>query len=302
MSKKYIITGASGFIGSALAKRLLYDGHKVWAIGRNKEKLDELKQYGSSVTVVADFDDYHKLPELIFERGFDNLIHLAWNGTSASALLYDNYENQLNNVKISCDIAAIASELECTTTTTTTTYQMANANILKNTKPIFNPIVYGICQKTASELFRAICYKNKISVTTLIFPNVFGTNDKKEASIPFFIKKLQNNEDLDLISGKYKDDWIHLDDLVNGIVKAINSNAQNLQYYVGHREISTFKEKLIEMKAVFNSNSKLNFGKYPENYFVDYSKFDLDALYKDTGWEAKISFRDAILKVRDSLI
>lgn len=36
--KKAIITGASGFIGKALCKRLLDEGYYIYAVVRNKEK------------------------------------------------------------------------------------------------------------------------------------------------------------------------------------------------------------------------------------------------------------------------
>jgi nucleoside-diphosphate-sugar epimerase len=304
MSKKYIITGASGFIGSALAKRLLQDGHKVWAIGRNKEKLNELKQYsatGSEITtVVADFEDYPKLPELISERGFDSIIHLAWNGTTAT-ITHNNHHEQLKNIAATCEIAEVSPKLECQNIIiTSTSYQFAKS-VSDPTNPS-NPLIYGSAKRAATDLAKAIAYKNKLPYKVLYFPNVFGTNDKSEAAIAFFIKKLIKNEPLDLVSGTLPEDWIYNEELLEGMINTINCAKENAEYYIGHREISTFKEKLIEMKAVLNSNSKLNFGKYPENYFVDYSKFDLDALYNDTEWEAKTPFKDAILKVRDSLI
>ena len=42
-----IITGATGFLGGAVARRLLGDGERVVAIGRNQEKLDALARLGA---------------------------------------------------------------------------------------------------------------------------------------------------------------------------------------------------------------------------------------------------------------
>lgn len=48
-SKTVLITGATSGVGYALAKRLLAEGHKVWALGRNPEILQQLKMEGAWV-------------------------------------------------------------------------------------------------------------------------------------------------------------------------------------------------------------------------------------------------------------
>ncbi len=48
-SKTVLITGATSGVGYALAKRLLAEGHKVWALGRNPEVLQQLKMAGAWV-------------------------------------------------------------------------------------------------------------------------------------------------------------------------------------------------------------------------------------------------------------
>ncbi len=52
----YAILGATGQIGQVLSRELLKLGHKVRAIGRNKEKLQHLKELGAETYQIA-FDD-----------------------------------------------------------------------------------------------------------------------------------------------------------------------------------------------------------------------------------------------------
>jgi nucleoside-diphosphate-sugar epimerase len=296
--KKVIITGATGFIGGALARRLLTNGVTVYGVGRNTEKLEALKEFGNFIPVAANFVDYGKLHDIIKERGFDMFYHLAWDGTSTST--YNDYNVQIVNIKAGCDAVSSAVFLQCSSSSSSSSYQQGNVSIAAGDKrDVFNPVIYGITKKCSAEMFKAIAYKHKIPCVNLIFPNTYGPGDKLNTAIVFFIKKLLSHESLNLISGIYPDDWMFAEDLVNGIVSASQSSKEYGNYYIGHRNITTFKDKLLEMKRILNSNSELHFGAYPENYYVDYSSFDLDALYNDTGWEAKTSFSESILKTAE---
>ena len=94
---------------------------------------------------------------------------------------------------------------------------------------------------------------------------------------------------------------MYISDTVSGIIAVSESPYSFKQYYVGHRNISTFKEKLIAMKDILHSKSELKFGEYKDETFVNYTDFDLDALYNDTGFECKSNFRESILKTAEWL-
>lgn len=67
MKKIVILTGATGGLGREFLKQILKeDIDEVWAIARNKEKLDELrKQYGEKVVPVSmDLSDFSSIIEL----------------------------------------------------------------------------------------------------------------------------------------------------------------------------------------------------------------------------------------------
>jgi nucleoside-diphosphate-sugar epimerase len=296
MMKKIIVTGATGFIGGALTKRLLADGAKVYGVGRNARKLEELNHNGNFIPIIADFEMYNRLHEIITDRDFDVVYYLAWNGTSTNS--YNDYGIQLINIKAVCDIVTSLAFLRCNRFIfCTSNYQRGVVN--DDSVGVFNPIIYGIIKRAASDLIKAIAYQNNISWMSLIFPNVYGPGDKLNTAVLFFIKNLIAGKPLNLISGVYPDDWMFIDDLVEGILRAAQSKRECVDYYIGHRNITTFKEKLLSMKEILYSSSELNFGAYPEKYHVDYNSFDLDALFRNTGYESKTDFKESLIKTAE---
>jgi nucleoside-diphosphate-sugar epimerase len=72
---RIFVTGASGFIGSAVVPELLNNGHEVLALARTPEKANALKSLGAEVQLgsLADVDDLRKAAE-----SSDGVIHLAF--------------------------------------------------------------------------------------------------------------------------------------------------------------------------------------------------------------------------------
>lgn len=63
-SKTILITGATSGVGYALSKKLLADGHRVWATGRTSDKLEALQLDGAQI-VRADLSKSVELDHLL---------------------------------------------------------------------------------------------------------------------------------------------------------------------------------------------------------------------------------------------
>lgn len=71
---RYVVTGATGFIGGHVARQLLADGHEVVALVRTPAKALPLKELGVEVTA-GDITDPASLPGPM--EGADGVFHLA---------------------------------------------------------------------------------------------------------------------------------------------------------------------------------------------------------------------------------
>ena len=86
---KFVITGASGFIGSRLTHYLAGNGHEVKALVRHKEKAVPFESKGIS-TAIADITNKSTLSEAF--TGADAVIHLAALFNRPEATWDDYYE------------------------------------------------------------------------------------------------------------------------------------------------------------------------------------------------------------------
>ena len=93
--KRVVITGATGFLGGALAMRFLKNNVKVYGVGTNEEKFERFTSFKNFVPIIARFEDYPKLSEIILERDFDVFYHFAWQGVFGHS--FQNYTLQLKN-------------------------------------------------------------------------------------------------------------------------------------------------------------------------------------------------------------
>ncbi|MFZ4773139.1 MAG: SDR family NAD(P)-dependent oxidoreductase [Chlamydiia bacterium] len=72
MEKVYAIFGASGGIGSVLARQLSQDNHKVYLLGRNEEKLKQLSEELSQPYLIVDATD-----EILVRQTIETIIKQA---------------------------------------------------------------------------------------------------------------------------------------------------------------------------------------------------------------------------------
>ena len=109
--KNVLVTGANGFIGKCLIKKLIAEGINVTAVVR-KTFDDEECYSGQRLSVVyCDLGNIESLAAQL-DKGsvFDAVYHLAWGGTSGDARA--DYSVQCNNIKYTLDVIELAARLK----------------------------------------------------------------------------------------------------------------------------------------------------------------------------------------------
>ena len=292
--KKVIVTGADGFIGSALVKSLLSNGYQVYAVVKDKDHDFGLIDPGIEM-IPCSFSEYHSLSTLV-DGPIDCFIHLAWGGVagieSQDAVL------QSENIRASAISLEQAHLLGAKRFIFAgSSYQYRMEPVLKNGKMVFKKKnIYGKSKEAATLLLASAALKYNMDFNSILFTNVFGVGDLSSRSTNTLILQLLHGEPVRLIPGDHEHDWTYIDDAVNGIISVIERGNNGASYYIGDRQLRTFKEIMLDVRNIVSPDADLEFGYYPDDGYIDYSEIDLNALYRDTGFECKADFVDSIRK------
>lgn len=289
-----IVTGATGFIGKTLTKKLLQEGKTVYAIVRNKNKIIELEQYGNLLPVVIDLENIESLNRVIRDVDIDIFYHLA--NYAKYPEDNQNYHIQLKNTLMICNSLNEAIKIGCKKFILIgTSYQYQKNNNTRD-QEYRACSIYGSARLSAQIMCETIAHLNRIKFNTVLLTNCYGVGDYSSRSTNSIIRTLLLGKSPNLIEGNNKHDWVYIDDLVNGLI-AVDKKGKNFKtYYIGNRQLKTFKEIIEYVRDIINPEIELKFGTYCDSAYIDYSKIDLNALYLDTGFECNSDFKQNILK------
>ena len=292
--KTAVITGANGFFGSALSKTLLQQGVTVFGVGTDEKKLSGLCKYGRFIPVVLEFSDYRMLSEFITANEIDVFYHLAWAGGFTHAIR--DYRLQLNNAAYAGDALMAAHETGTKKFVYANTYnQYEIINFLES--ETFEPrytCIYSAAKTAAGLICRTLAYNLGMEYSGALIPMPYGENNYSKQLVNVVIHSLLNGESPKLVEGNQLYDLVYVQDVADALAVIGEKGKDKKEYYVGHRKLKTFKEWMLEIRDIISPDVDLRFGEYKDNQQIDYSKVDLDALYRDTAWECQYELADKL--------
>ena len=294
--KKVIITGAGGFIGSYLVKLLLSKQIIVYAIDINENLLNSFKKNKNCIPIVATFEDYSNLHNLINDS-IDVFYHFAWSGVFGES--FKDYDLQLKNVKYACDALMAAKKIGCKKfilAGTINEFEIKKYMDMDYFEPRYT-CLYATCKSASEMICKTLAFNNNIEYCGGLIAMVYGEGNKSAMLPNVVMQQLNNNITPKLIEGNNLYDLIYVKDVARAFYK-IGENGYNMKsYYIGHRKthLKKFKDWILEIRDTINPNIELIFGEYKDTLDMNYDLIDTEALYKDTGFECKYDFTETII-------
>ena len=295
--KTVIVTGASGFIGSEVTIELLRLGYKVYGVGLGIDSCEDLIAYSSFVPLELPFEKYSSIPgHLIPGERIDAFFHFSWQGGFERDTLND-YALQLYNARCSCDAAITAAAanakkfIYAATINEIESQQFLNNFSSFETRPT---CIYATAKLTAELMCRTIAQEKHMGYNAGIIPMLYGIGNQSKQLVNTVLTALIRGESPKLIEGNNMYDIVSVKDVAKAFAAILESGRDGERYYVGHRRLKTFRDWMEQMGRIVNPKVQLRFGEYQDPLNLDYSLVDLDALFRDTGFECKMDFEKGV--------
>lgn len=225
--KTCLITGVAGFIGSALAKRLLDEGYRVVGIDNFLTGLVENIPPGV-IFLEIDITDSAQL-EKLDSYDFDVVLHLA--AQTSGEISFDDPEKDLQiNALGTLYVAQYCSNRNIPRllyASSATVYGDAETQPILVSQCKQPKSYYGITKLAGEQYLRL--FSEKINITTLRMFNVYGPGQNidniKQGMVSIYLYYLMKGEPI-LVKGS-KDrfrDFIYIDDVVDAWVAAVEGS------------------------------------------------------------------------------
>ena len=279
---KILLTGATGFLGSALLKKLLEQRHEVIALKRSFSDLHRIKD---EINSVKSYDtDKTPIKNVFLEnKKIDIVIHTATcYGRKNETAPYIFQSNSYFPLTI---IDAASKNGVKTFINTGTMLPLAK------TGPMHD---YVLSKQQFIEWGRY--YSHIIRFINMKLDYIYGPFDDKTKLLPALIEScMKNAPDFNLTKGEQKRDFIYIEDVADAYMSIIGSETADFEEFeIGLGRSVSLKDAALKIKELTGSKIRLNFGAQPyrKDEFME-GKTEISKLLA-LGWTAKYDFENGI--------
>ena len=278
------LTGATGFLGSNLAARLVEGGHRVIILVRPNSSLQRITALLDHVTIYTIGNS--GLRELFFDNKIETIIHCATNygrgEVGSSELLGANLIMPLQLLQTGC---------EC------------GVRCFINTDTILDKGVsdYALSKSQFREWLDK--FSQKMVCVNIALEHFYGPYDNPTKFVSFIVKQLLDGVDsINLTPGEQKRDFIYIHDIVSAFILILNNCARigpgYFDYEIGTGNTVAIRDFVELAKLISgNTHTRLDFGAIPYRENEAMETFVNTTSIRALGWEPVTSLCEGLSKM-----
>jgi nucleoside-diphosphate-sugar epimerase len=238
-----LVTGAAGFIGSHLCRRLLKDGHTVTGVDcftdfyprpiKDKNIQPLLKD--PRFRLIAEDLDELDLHEIL--KGVEVIFHLAAQAGVRSSWGQNFTVYTRNNIQVTQKILEAVRDttpLRIVYASTSSVYGLTPILPMIETAPLYPVSPYGVTKLAAEQL--CFLYHKSFGLPTLSlrFFTVYGPGQRPDMAFHKFFKAIGEGREIPIFGdGRQTRDFTYIDDIVEATVAAMTLGRPGETYNVG---------------------------------------------------------------------
>jgi UDP-glucuronate 4-epimerase len=296
MSRKILVTGNAGFIGSNLTERLLKLGDEVVGIDnfndyydpkRKEKNIEKFKNNPNFTQERGDILDKEKL-ELIFSQTKPEIvIHLAARAGVRPSLKNPQLYRQVNvqGTKNLLDLAGKHKVKQFILASSSSVYGNQEKVPFSETDKLAKPISPYAETKLEAE---TLCKQDNFPVTVLRFFTVYGPKGRPDMAPYLFTKRILEGKTITRFGDGFSSrDYTYIDDIVNGIIAAVNRPLTYEIINLGNNQPVKLNDFIKIVEKITNRKAKIiEKPRHPADVRQTYA--DITKAKKLLNWQPKI--------------
>jgi nucleoside-diphosphate-sugar epimerase len=283
---RILVTGAGGFIGARVTRRIVEEGHTVWAAVLPGESTERLADLLDRVSVNAvDLREAHAVQELVSAARPERAIHMAWYAVPGK---YWTAPENLDCVAMSLSLAQALADSGCKRLVgigSCFEYDWDYGFLSEDVTPLRPRTLYGVCKNATREILQAYCERRSVEFAWARIFYLYGPGEVKERLVPSVILAVLNGQTAKCTEGQQIRDYLHVDDVASALWAVAESDLVG-PVNVGSGEPVKVRSLVETLGGILEAGEKIIFGALPANPAEPpLLVADVRRLKSRTGWE-----------------
>ena len=291
--KHILITGAAGYIGSHLVKKMLANNYKISVILRETTDVSTLSEYWNKISVYYDKGTIQDISEFMRKQGVDCVVHLATH--------YITYHKAEDIDEMLDSNVRFGTRLLEAMKLAGVKYIIYTRTSWQHYKDeTFNPVnLYAAMKQSFEDVMKYYTQAEDIYSTTLEIYDTYGENDHRSKIVNLMKRCVATGEWIKLSPGEQKLDYLYIDDITEAFFIAICNleiqEEKETEYALRTESIHSLREVVETFEKIYNTKLNVEWGKFdyrPREIFVPYR-----GLPSLINWKAKYNLHDGFLSM-----
>jgi UDP-glucose 4-epimerase len=290
--KNVIVTGANGFIGSSLIKKLIENNVKVVAVDINFAA-PRLPETDLITKIEATVDA--SLADKISAGEYDAFYHLAWRGVNGAEKADPTI--QLANIQMAIDCANICKKLSVKKYLCAGTVAENATFSLPNLQATSGGMMYGVAKHACHLIVEDYCKNIGQQFVWMQFSNIYGVGNKTGNLVSYTLGELMAGKEATFGPGLQPYDFIYVEDLIEAVFRLGANETKKAFYYIGSGSPRILKDYLLRIGELAGYADKIGIGIRPDDG-IKYTMemFDNSDLVETVGNYVSTDFDNGINK------
>lgn len=300
-SRAVLVTGAGGFVGCCLVRRLLARGADVHVLLRPESRPWRLSDVLDQVTVHrADLRDAAATAELVRRIAPASVYHMATHGayeaqSDARRILETNVLGSYNILE-----ASGAAGVELLVNAGSSSEYGLKREPMRESDRVEPDSVYAVAKAAQTHLASLAARRGPTVVVTFRLFSVYGPWEEPSRLIPTLIRRARAGLPIEMADPDSAHDFVYVEDvldaLLSGRLREVNGEVFNL----GSGVQTTLRDVVAAVQAAMGGRSEVRWGAMPSRRWdTDRWQADVAKARSLLGWEPRIALAEGLARTAE---